>query len=130
MNKQKSQILTIVVLSVLAIILIVCILKNNEGFKSSEIHFQKYGFRPADKPFNVSKLDYATLISKYDTRSKRLPGAGTLSWEGDSVLKNKKLMNIMNHLYGRFCPPPRISQMGNYAIYKEQNEMLPDETNN
>ena len=132
MNKQTSQILSIVVLSVLAIILIVSILKKNntEGFQNvpySDIVYQKYGFQDPERPFNISQLDFATIAGRVNTRSNRFPGSGTLSWENESVLKNPRLMPIFNLFYGRSCPPPLISKMGGYAVYKEQNDMLPVE---
>jgi hypothetical protein len=127
---RTSQILTISVLSVLAIILIVCILKHNkENYMNRNFfdkRYQKYGLRPK-KPIKLSQLDYINLMTSRNPRTNRLPGAGTLSWESNKVLRNPKQMEVMNLLYGRFCMPPRLSQMGSYAIYKEQNEMMPVE---
>tara|TARA_S200000501_G_C20790744_1_gene729408 strand:- start:656 stop:1051 length:396 start_codon:yes stop_codon:yes gene_type:complete len=130
MNNKTSQILSIIVLSVLAIILIVQILKKNNKEDFAALKYQKYGYQNPNVPLGISQLDYATLLSRYDLRSKRLPGAGTLSWESDTVLRNKNLMPIMNLMYGRTCEVPKISKMGGYAIYKEQNEMLPVESRN
>lgn len=129
MNKQISQISSIIVLSILAIILVVLILKDNNTENFSAHRHQKYGLYPKNKPFDISALDFATLASKVNTHTNRYPGAGTMSWENDSVLRNKRLMPIMNLLYSRACRPPLISKMGGYAIYNEQNEMLPVEGN-
>lgn len=129
---RTSQLLTITVLSVLAVILIVCILKHNnkENYMNyGHMRYQKYGLRPK-KPIKLSQLDYINIMTSRNPRTNRLPGAGTLSWESDKVLRDPKQMEIMNLLYGRFCMPPRLSQMGSYAIYKEQNEMLPVEERN
>ena len=128
---RTSQILTITVLSVLAVILIVCILKHNkENYMNyGNMRYQKYGLRPK-KPIKLSQLDYINIMTSRNPRTNRLPGAGTLSWESDKVLRDPKQMEVMNLLYGRFCMPPLLSQMGSYAIYKEQNEMLPVEERN
>ena len=125
MNKA-SQILTITVLSVLSIILIVCILKHNkENYATyGNMRYQKYGFRPK-KPIKLSQIDYVKLMSSRNPKTKRYPGAGTLSWESDKVLRDPKQMEIMNLLYGRFCLPPRISQMRSYDIYTTKNKLLP-----
>lgn len=123
---RTSQLLTISVLSILVVLLIVCILKQNKEtyMNYGNIRYQKYGVRPK-KPIKLSQLDYINIMTSRNPRTNRLPGAGTLSWESDKVLRDPKQMEVMNLLYGRFCMPPRLSQMGNYAIYKEQNEMLP-----
>ena len=75
MNNKTNQILSIIVLSVLAIILIVQILKKNNQEDFMNIKYQKYGFHDPKTPLNMSQLDYATLLSRYDLRSNRLPGA-------------------------------------------------------
>tara|TARA_B100001057_G_scaffold480943_1_gene554381 strand:- start:138 stop:455 length:318 start_codon:yes stop_codon:yes gene_type:complete len=104
------------------------ILRNNnekEGFLTVNPK-HKYGAKNKNTKFHLNGIDYGTLLGKVNKRNHRLPGAGTLSWESDSVLKNEKLMPIMNLLYGRFCAPPKISEMGTYDIYIEQNEMIPN----
>lgn len=116
MNK-KSQILTIVVLSLLAVILIVCILKHNKETYRNKAH--------SGKTIKLSEIDVVRLMKSKDPRTNRYPGSGTLSWESNSVLRDPKLMEVMEILYSRSCPPPLISEMGGYAIYKEQNELLP-----
>ena len=106
MNKNTSQILNIFVLSFLVIFMIVLILKKNEPFSISNLPYRKYGLQNPNARYNISQLDYAVLLSKAKLDSNRFPGAGTLSWESDSVLRNKNLMPIMNLFYGRSCPPP------------------------
>ena len=126
---RTSQILTISVLSVLAVILIVCILKHNkENYANlGNMRYQKYGLRP-NKPIILSDpLDYIKIMTSVNPRTRRFPGAGTLSWESDRVLRDPKQMEIMNLLYGRFCMPPLLSQMGKYDIYTEENELMPKE---
>ena len=127
MNKHTSQILNIFVLSFLVIFMLVLILKKNEPFSISNLPYRKYGLQDPNRKYDISQLDYAVLLSKARLDSNRFPGTGTLSWESDSVLRNKNLMPIMNLFYGRSCPPPLISQIGGYAIYNSQNEMLPVE---
>ena len=127
MNKHTSQVLNIFVLSFLVIFMLVLILKKNEPFSISNLPYRKYGLQDPNRKYDISQLDYAVLLSKARLDSYRFPGTGTLSWESDSVLRNKNLMPIMNLFYGRSCPPPLISQMGGYAIYNSQNEMLPVE---
>jgi len=123
----SSSYYTIGTLFIIITLLIVIILKKNnkEGFELYK--FQKYGFVDKNTKYDLNGIDYGTLLGRLNPKTKRLPGAGTLSWESDTVLKNDKLMPIMNLLYSRACGPQLISKMAGYSIYKNQNELVVDE---
>ena len=95
MDKTKRMI-TISLLSVLTIFLIVCILKQSrEKFENTKIY--KYGEHPI-KPIKLTKREYIKLMESKRPNLDRFPGTGTLSWENDTVLKDKRLMEVMNIL--------------------------------
>jgi hypothetical protein len=95
-TKNKS---VIGLLSVLIIILLVLIFKNNETFTTYNVNQHQDGVLESSKLPN----------SKY-------PGGG-LSWESYSSIKDPKLAAIFNKFYSRDCTPPAISKMGNYSLY-------------
>jgi hypothetical protein len=91
--------ITIGLLSVLIIILLVLIFKNNETFTTYNVNQHQDGVLESSKLPN----------SKY-------PGGG-LSWESYSSIDDPKLSAIFNQFYSRDCTPPAISKMGKYINY-------------
>ena len=82
------------------------------------MRYQKYGLRP-NKPIILSDpLDYIKIMTSVNPRTRRFPGAGTLSWESDRVLRDPNKWKY-EFIICRFCMPI-LSQMGSYAIYRRK----------